>query len=177
MKLNVKTVVTYIYIGETCRNGHTRGIEHVKNARSDNPKEREKSVMLRHRKEKHEGAEVNFEMNVIASYQHNALGRQCGEAVWIKEVDPNKRINNKEEYHQPGDVEIVYTKNDNKLKKKKRKKKRNLEQKSLKRTIVKLIKTKKLIKEKLLNSLLKILEKKVRRQSKKEMKMQKKFVF
>ena len=35
----------------------------------------------------------------------------CGEAVWIKETDPKVRINNKEEYHQPGDVDIIYAKN------------------------------------------------------------------
>ena len=52
-------------------------------------------------------------MKVMASYQHDALARQCGEAVRIKEVDIKQRINNKEEYHQPGDVEMTYTKNDN----------------------------------------------------------------
>ena len=46
---------------------------------------------------------------------YNALAR---EAVWIKETDPNERINNKEEYHQPGDVEVSYTRNDNKMTKK-----------------------------------------------------------
>ena len=50
-----------VYIGETCRNGHSRGKEHVKNARSENAKEREKSVLLRHMKEKHEGKIVPFD--------------------------------------------------------------------------------------------------------------------
>ena len=63
--------------------------------------------------EKHAGKKVSFEMNVVSTYQNNALERQCGEAVWIKETNPNERINNKEEYHQPGDVEVSYTKNDN----------------------------------------------------------------
>ena len=49
-------------------------------------------------------------MSIISTYQNNALQRQCGEAVHIKEVDPKTRINNKEEYHQPGDVELTYTK-------------------------------------------------------------------
>ena len=55
---------------------------------------------------------MRFEMKIISTYQNNALGRQCSEAVWIKDTDPKTRINNKEEYHQPGDVEISYTKND-----------------------------------------------------------------
>ena len=76
----------------------------------------EKVVLLRHIVEKHGGKEVSFEMKVISTYQHDALGRQCGEAIWIKETDPKKRINNKEEYHQPVDVEIVYSKNDKEIK-------------------------------------------------------------
>ena len=104
------------YVGETSRNGHSRSIEHIKNSKSENTKQREKSVLLRHREEKHEGKEVSFEMKILSTHQHDALGRQCGEAVWIKETHPNKRINNKEEYHQPGDVEIVYNKNDHELK-------------------------------------------------------------
>ena len=51
-------------------------------------------------------------MKIISTYPNNALERQCGEAVWIKEIDPAVRINNKQEYHQPGDVEVSYAKND-----------------------------------------------------------------
>ena len=36
-------------------------------------------------------------------------------AIWIKETDPSKRIDNKEEYHQPGDVDIKYS-NDHEVK-------------------------------------------------------------
>ena len=32
----------------------------------------------------------------------------------LDKVDSKKRINNKEEYHQPGDVEVTYAKNDRK---------------------------------------------------------------
>ena len=41
------------------------------------------------------------------------MGRQCAEAVLIKNSDPSKLINNKKEYHQPGDVETKYQKNEN----------------------------------------------------------------
>lgn len=100
------------YIGETSRNGHARGIEHVQDSKSGSKKKQEESVLLRHRREKHEGENVQFEMKVMSSYQHSALSRQCGEAVRIKEIDPKRRINNKQEYHQPGDVEISYKKNE-----------------------------------------------------------------
>ena len=60
-------------------------------------------------------------MKVIRSYQHDPLGRQCSEAVWIKNVEPSKRINNKNEFHQPGDVEVMYQKNENEDFRKKKK--------------------------------------------------------
>ena len=109
------------YIGETARNGHTRSIEHINDSESNNVEEMERSVLLRHINEKHLGEKVEFEMKVIKSYQHDPLAIQCAEAVWIRNVNPSKRINNKKEYHQPGDVEIVYEKNENeniKMKKK-----------------------------------------------------------
>ena len=68
---------------------------------------REKSVLLRHMGEKHNGKTVTFKMNVESMHQNNALSRQCNEAVRIKEVNPNERINNKEEFHQPGDIEVT----------------------------------------------------------------------
>ena len=50
---------------------------------------------------------------MVRSFQDDALARQCSEAVWIKNLNPENRINNKKEYHQPGDVEIHYEKNEN----------------------------------------------------------------
>ena len=101
-----------VYIGETARNGHSRGLEHTKDSTSNNKEEKERSVLLRHMQEKHEGNNVNFDMKVVASYQHNPLARQCAEAIHIKNIEPEKRINNKTEYHQPGEVEIRYEKNE-----------------------------------------------------------------
>ena len=101
------------YYGETARNGHTRGIEHLEDSESQNQEKREKSVLLRHMQEKHDGTKVEFEMKVLKSYQHDPLARQCAEAVWIKNSNPEKRINNKKEFHQPGDVELIYKKNEN----------------------------------------------------------------
>ena len=89
------------YIGETCRNGRTRSIEHVEDSQSNNVEKREKSILLRHMSEKHSGQKVDFDMKIVRSYQHDALSRQCAEAVFIKNVNPEKRINNKTEYNQP----------------------------------------------------------------------------
>ena len=37
--------------------------------------------------------------NVESVHTNNALSRQCSEAIRIKDVKPNERINNKEEFH------------------------------------------------------------------------------
>ena len=65
--------------------------------------------------DKHENEEekVEFEMKVLETFIHNPLGRQCSEAVWIRHTEPEKRINAKTEYHQPGDVEIRFEKSVN----------------------------------------------------------------
>mgnify|MGYP003324695666 CR=1 FL=1 len=109
------------YTGETSRNAHTRSIEHMNDAASNSSEEQEKSVLLRHMNEKHDGKKVDFEMRVLKAYQHDPLGRQCAEAVWIKNVNPSERINNKNEFHQPGDVEVLYEKNENENQKQKKK--------------------------------------------------------
>ena len=83
------------YIGETARNGHSRGLEHSKDSKSENSEEKEKSVLLRHMTEKHGGKVIKIDMKSIASYQHDPLSKQCSEAIHIKNIDPSKCINNK----------------------------------------------------------------------------------
>ena len=73
----------------------------------------ESSVLMRHRREKHNGEEVEFEMTVKASYRHDPMSRQCAEANGIRKIEPEKRINNKNEHHQPGDIEIHCEKSEN----------------------------------------------------------------
>ena len=80
---------------------------------SNNENDQEKSIMLRHINEGHNGRKVEFSMKVIKAYQHDPLARQCAEAVWIRKVEPQKRINNKNEFHQPGDIEAIYENNEN----------------------------------------------------------------
>ena len=64
---------------------------------------------------------VEFKMTVLKTFQHDPLGRQCAEALRIKSIEPSKRINNRKEYHQPGDVEVRYEKNESEGRKMKRK--------------------------------------------------------
>ena len=52
-------------------------------------------------------------MKIVRSFQHDPLRRQCAEAVWINKIKPSKLINNKKEFHQPGDVQVRYEKNEN----------------------------------------------------------------
>ena len=77
--------------------------------------------MARHCEEKHDGKMVEFKMTVLKAFQHDPLGRQCAEAIRIRSIDPSKRINNRTEYHQPGDVEVRYDKNESEEMKMKRK--------------------------------------------------------
>ena len=86
----------------------------------DMRRNKDESVLMRHRREKHGGEEVDVEMKIVASYLHDPLARQCAESVWIKKINPDKRINNKTEFHQPGDIEVRHEKNINEnLRKKK----------------------------------------------------------
>ena len=39
------------YPGETSRNGHTRGLEHIEDSESKDPEKQDKSVLLRHMNE------------------------------------------------------------------------------------------------------------------------------
>ena len=73
-----------------------------------------KSVILRHQLEVHNGEKVEFDMKVVKSFQNDPLARQIGEGICIREMDPDKRINNKQEWNQPEDIFCEYKKNDNK---------------------------------------------------------------
>ena len=66
-----------IYIGESARNGHTRSIDHMQQMQ----RKEEASVLWRHRREKHNGEETEFEMKILSSYRHDPLSRQCAEGA------------------------------------------------------------------------------------------------
>ena len=101
------------YVGETNRNGLSRSTEHIRDSQSKNKDIREKSVILRHIKEAHDGddSDVDFQMKIISSHMNNPLERQATEAYHIRNLDPETRINNKSEFHQPGDIIAEYNQN------------------------------------------------------------------
>ena len=68
---------------------------------------------MRHQNDEQEGEQAEFEMKVIKSHQNNPLARQEGEAILIREMDPSKKINSKQEWRQPEDILIKVKKNDN----------------------------------------------------------------
>ena len=80
----------------------------MRDRRSMNPKIRKKSVLWRHEVECHGGREFKFEMRVLEIFNRDPLGRQCMEGQLIREMDPDKLINNKEEWIQPGDIRAVF---------------------------------------------------------------------
>ena len=71
---------------------------------NDNDNEKNKTVIQRHQDECHDGETVEFEMKVIKTHQNDPLARQSGEAIMIRELDPAKKINSKQEWCQPEDI-------------------------------------------------------------------------
>jgi hypothetical protein len=95
------------YIGETAANGFTRGGEHLKDYENKN----DNSVLQRHVNEKHEGSDdIEFRMKIMKTFKNDPLGRQCTESVLISEINPDKKINNKEEWNLPGNIGPEYVK-------------------------------------------------------------------
>ena len=104
------------YIGESSRNAHSRSADHIKDSLAKTVKTdadgKIKSVIVRHCIEEHNGEIVEFAMEVVKSYQNDPTARQNGEAILIREMDPEKKINSKQEWRQPEDVLIQVKKND-----------------------------------------------------------------
>ena len=84
-----------IYVGETARNAYTRGKEHLKLLEG----RKEGSVLWRHCREKHEEERQLFNMKVTGSYRNDSMTRQIAEAVRMKNVPPERLMNNKTEWN------------------------------------------------------------------------------
>ena len=65
------TACDNVYIGESHRNGFTRGSEHLKDAKAKSDDGKEKSVITRHNNEKHDGADNEFKMKILHSFHHS----------------------------------------------------------------------------------------------------------
>ena len=86
-----------VYIGETSRNGITRGKEHV----TDFINKRDHSIMLRHAQTCHPeeiNNTPNFSMTITNIYKNKPLDRQLSEAIQINNLKEEHKINGKTEY-------------------------------------------------------------------------------
>ena len=86
-----------VYIGETSRNGITRGKEHV----TDFINKRDHSIMLRQAQTCHPeeiNNTPNFSMTITNIYKNKPLDRQLSEAIQINNLKEEHKINGKTEY-------------------------------------------------------------------------------
>ena len=83
------------YIGETSRNGYTRGGEHM----NDYEKKKQSSVLHRYILQEHSNdtSTPQFTMRVISKHK-TALDRQITEAVRIARTPGGQLVNNKQEF-------------------------------------------------------------------------------
>ena len=91
------------YVGETGRNGYTRGLNHV----DDYRRQREDSHMWKHAIEKHERRmDVKFSMKIVKDFK-DPLTRQVNEAVRMVRCEADNVLNSKSEWHGPAIVRLV----------------------------------------------------------------------
>ena len=85
----------YVYRGRTMKNGYARGREHVNSYRNKH----NDSVMWRHCAERHEGHEQTFSMKVIDNHKDDATKVQIKEALRIRAIDEELRMNMRNEWN------------------------------------------------------------------------------
>ena len=83
------------YIGETSRNGYTRGREHLK----EYEKKSKESVLHKHTLQKHSSDDHSpkFTMKILSSHM-TAIDRQVTEAVRIANAPGSQLMNSKQEF-------------------------------------------------------------------------------
>ena len=87
-----------IYVGESARNGNSRGKEHV----NDYITNKDSSIMKRHTQthHKHDTDKPEYTMTVKQIHGNNCMDRQLSEAIQINSVPEISKINNKTEFKQ-----------------------------------------------------------------------------
>jgi hypothetical protein len=86
-----------VYHSQTVRTGYIRDEEHL----DDLKKKRNKSVMWKHIKDKHQGRhrEARFRMDIVGVYHNDPMKSQIAEAVRIQTNPANHLMNDKTEYN------------------------------------------------------------------------------
>ena len=87
-----------IYVGESARNGNSRGKEHF----NDYITNKDSSIMQRHTQthHRHDTDKPEYTMTVKQIYGNNSMDRQLSEAIQINNIPEIAIINNKTEYKQ-----------------------------------------------------------------------------
>ena len=87
-----------IYVGESARNGNSRGKEHV----NDYVANRNSSIMQRHTQTHHKNdtSKPEYTMTIKQIYGNKCMDRQLSEAIQINSIPETAKINNKTEYKQ-----------------------------------------------------------------------------
>ena len=81
------------YNGKTSRSSYVRGNEHFR----DLQQQAEVSDLWNHCRDEHDGINMEYKMTVTETFKNDALLKQVSEAVKIKNVPMNKRLNTKYE--------------------------------------------------------------------------------
>ena len=86
------------YEGETCRNAHLRGKEHLR----DLSKQSEKSALFKHILQDHkdEKDKVQFQMKITGRFK-SAMNRQIDEGIRIQNMKQDCLLNSKNEFFGP----------------------------------------------------------------------------
>ena len=83
-----------VYTGTTTRSAYIRGKEHM----NDMVTKKDESDLWRHCRDKHDGEEKKFRMDVVDTFRKDPMLRQVTESVRISRTDSRNLINRKEEY-------------------------------------------------------------------------------
>ena len=87
-----------IYVGETSRNGYTRGEEHMTAFRNRS----DDSVLWRHVRECHTTPPIpSFQMTITGIYGDDCTLRQVAEVVKINKIPAAKLMNSRQEWNHP----------------------------------------------------------------------------
>ena len=75
---------------------------------SNDPAEREKSIIFRHERDNHEGKRVKWNMKVVKTFNKRPLDRFIYESIKIAQRPSETSLNSKMEYTQSGLITVRF---------------------------------------------------------------------
>ena len=85
-----------VYVGESARNGFSRGLEHIASVARKDPH----SPLYMHCVDQHDSRPVIFRMEVTGAYGGDPLKRQITESVNIQNIPADQLLNRRDEWRQ-----------------------------------------------------------------------------